>query len=290
MTWTSPAWRWLRNRRVTRRSRHRRRWLEVEPLEQRCLLTTVQFALENYATIESAISTAIVIFLIFSSVVAILWVGSHDVLVHEISPGRLGQFVLYAAFAAGALGELSQVWGEISQASGAAERLFELLRIKPEIAAPAHPRALPVPPRGDVTGECRTASFSVGRMQQEGGMALPFLALQSGEGCGIEGGAGGGGIGVHPGGQQALQSGALHVRIRNASVEFHRFPHMTGAGHGRQLPRVGAVQIQADLIKPGVARLDQAVQQGQHAMTPFLPVVPDRIRPKSGPGISTVQA
>ncbi|MEW9366008.1 hypothetical protein AB2856_27550, partial [Klebsiella pneumoniae] len=53
-------------------------------------------------------------------------------------------------FAAGALGELSQVWGEISQASGASERLFEILRIKPDIAAPANPRALPVPPRGDV--------------------------------------------------------------------------------------------------------------------------------------------
>jgi ATP-binding cassette subfamily B protein len=95
--------------------------------------------------------TAIVIFLIFASVVAILWIGSHDVLTHQISAGRLGQFVLYAAFAAGALGELSQVWGEISQASGASERLFEILRIKPDIAPPASPRALPMPPRGDVT-------------------------------------------------------------------------------------------------------------------------------------------
>lgn len=97
-----------------------------------------------------AILTAIVIFLVFTSVVAILWVGSHDVLVHQISPGRLGQFILYAAFAAGALGQLSEVWGEISQASGASERLFEILRLKPEIAAPANPRALSVPPRGDV--------------------------------------------------------------------------------------------------------------------------------------------
>lgn len=94
--------------------------------------------------------TAIVIFLVFASVVAILWVGSHDVLTNQISPGRLGQFILYAAFAAGALGQLSEVWGEISQASGASERLFEILRLKPEIAAPANPRALPVPPRGDV--------------------------------------------------------------------------------------------------------------------------------------------
>jgi ATP-binding cassette subfamily B protein len=102
------------------------------------------------STRARAFLTATVIFLIFTSVVAILWIGSHDVLTHQISAGRLGQFILYAAFAAGALGELSQVWGEVSQASGASERLFEILRIKPDIAAPANPRALPVPPRGDV--------------------------------------------------------------------------------------------------------------------------------------------
>jgi ATP-binding cassette, subfamily B, bacterial len=102
------------------------------------------------STRARAILTAVVIFLIFSSVVAILWIGSHDVLTGQITAGRLGQFILYAAFAAGALGELSQVWGEISAASGASERLFEILGVKPAIAAPANPRALPLPARGDV--------------------------------------------------------------------------------------------------------------------------------------------
>jgi ATP-binding cassette, subfamily B, bacterial len=97
-----------------------------------------------------AVLTAIIIFIVFSSVVGILWVGSHDVLTGAITPGRLGQFVLYAAFAASSLGQLSEVWGEISAASGAAERLFEILGVKSQIAAPASPRALPVPPRGDV--------------------------------------------------------------------------------------------------------------------------------------------
>ncbi|KAH2824673.1 hypothetical protein KXV85_000497, partial [Aspergillus fumigatus] len=105
-----------------------------------------------------AVLTAIIIFIVFSSVVAILWVGSHDVLIGEISPGRLGQFVLYAAFAAAGLGQLSEVWGEVSAASGAAERLFEILRVQPEIAAPASPRALPSPPRGDVAFD--NVSFS----------------------------------------------------------------------------------------------------------------------------------
>ncbi|QWG22877.1 ABC transporter ATP-binding protein/permease [Bradyrhizobium sediminis] len=102
------------------------------------------------STRARAVLTAVIIFIVFSSVVAILWIGSHDVLAGSISPGRLGQFVLYAAFAAAGLGQLSEVWGELSAASGASERLFEILRVKSAIAAPASPLALPAPARGDV--------------------------------------------------------------------------------------------------------------------------------------------
>ncbi len=102
------------------------------------------------ATQARSILTAIAIFLIFSSVVVVLWVGAQDVMSGDISAGRLGQFILYAVFAAGGLGQLSEVWGEIAQASGAAERLFEILNVKPEIHAPAHPVALPAPSRGAV--------------------------------------------------------------------------------------------------------------------------------------------
>ena len=70
------------------------------------------------STQARAILTAIIIFIVFSSVVAILWIGSHDVLTGAITPGRLGQFVLYAAFAAAGLGQLSEVWGEVSAAVG----------------------------------------------------------------------------------------------------------------------------------------------------------------------------
>jgi ATP-binding cassette subfamily B protein len=100
-----------------------------------------------------SVLTAVIIFIVFTSVVVILWVGSHDVLTGAITPGRLGQFVLYAVFAALGLGQLSEVWGEVSAASGASERLFEILRVKSSIAAPASPRAMPVPARGDVSFE-----------------------------------------------------------------------------------------------------------------------------------------
>jgi ATP-binding cassette, subfamily B, bacterial len=102
------------------------------------------------ATKARAVLTAIAIFLVFASVVLVLWVGAQDVLAGRITPGRLSQFVLYAVFAAGGLGELSQVWGEIAQASGAAERLFEILGLEPQIKPPAQPVKLRKPARGEV--------------------------------------------------------------------------------------------------------------------------------------------
>lgn len=102
------------------------------------------------STKARSLLTAVIIFIVFSSVVAILWVGSHDVATGAMTQGRLGQFILYAVFAAAGLGQLSEVWGEVSSASGAAERLFEILHVKSSITAPAMPRALPLPARGDV--------------------------------------------------------------------------------------------------------------------------------------------
>jgi ATP-binding cassette subfamily B protein len=97
--------------------------------------------------------TAVAIFLVFASVVVVLWVGAQDVIAGGMTPGRLSQFVLYAVLAASGLGQLSEVWGELSQASGAAERLFEILRVKPVITAPAQPMELPEPPRGELRFE-----------------------------------------------------------------------------------------------------------------------------------------
>ena len=94
--------------------------------------------------------TAIAIFLIFASVVGILWYGAQDVLSGTITGGRLGQFVLYAVLAAASMGELSEVWGEVNQAAGAAERLGELLAVQSEIRSPSHPKPLPEPPRGEI--------------------------------------------------------------------------------------------------------------------------------------------
>jgi ATP-binding cassette subfamily B protein len=97
-----------------------------------------------------ALLTAIAIFLVSSSVVLVLWIGAQEVIAAQMTPGRLGQFILYAVLASSALGSLSEIGGEIAQASGAAERLFEILAIKPVIVRPARPLTLPSPARGEV--------------------------------------------------------------------------------------------------------------------------------------------
>ncbi|MBC8049498.1 MAG: ATP-binding cassette domain-containing protein [Chitinophagales bacterium] len=106
-----------------------------------------------------AFLTATAIFLVFASVIGILWLGAQDVLAGTMTGGRLAQFVLYAAFAAGAVGELAEVWGELQQAAGAAERLTELLQVKSDIVSP--PAPIPFKPklRGEIAFENVTFSY-----------------------------------------------------------------------------------------------------------------------------------
>ena len=100
-----------------------------------------------------ALLTGVAIFLISASVVGVMWYGAQGVLAHTMSAGQLSQFVLYAVFGASALGQLSEVYGELAQAAGAAERLGEILAAVPAIKPPADPVSMPVPARGAVTFE-----------------------------------------------------------------------------------------------------------------------------------------
>jgi ATP-binding cassette, subfamily B, bacterial len=101
------------------------------------------FAAARSSVFARAILTFVAIFAIFASVVAVLWFGSRDVLSGAMTAGTLSQFLIYAVIAAGALGALSEVWGDLSQAAGASERIAELLTQKPAVAAPLVPTPLP---------------------------------------------------------------------------------------------------------------------------------------------------
>ena len=150
---------------------------QVERIRDAFALATEEaFAVAGWRTAMRSWLTAAVIFIAFGSIVGVLWYGAQAVLAGEMTGGTLGQFLLYAAIAALSTGALSEVWGEVQLAAGAAERLSEILHMRPAIAAPANPRPLPSPPHATLAFEdvhfaypmrpdqkaLRGASFNVG--------------------------------------------------------------------------------------------------------------------------------
>jgi ATP-binding cassette subfamily B protein len=97
-----------------------------------------------------AVMTVIVIFLTFAGIVGVLWIGARDVRAEVMTVGELIQFVIYAVMVAGAVGALSEIWGELQRAAGATERLVELLNTSDAVQDPARPIALPRPVRGEI--------------------------------------------------------------------------------------------------------------------------------------------
>ena len=86
--------------------------------------------------------TFIVIFLVFSGIVCVLWLGARDVQNEVLSSGTLVQFLIYAIMVGGAVAAFSELWAEIQRAAGATERLTELLRSEDEIKDPETPKTL----------------------------------------------------------------------------------------------------------------------------------------------------
>jgi len=131
-----------------------------EPVDRKRFGGTVEdsFATAVKRVRARALMTALVIVLIFSSIVGVLWIGAQDVMSGAMTAGQLTQFVFQAILVASGVGALSEVWTEVLQASGAAERLMELLATKPQIEAPANPVALP-PARGAVRFEHVTFEY-----------------------------------------------------------------------------------------------------------------------------------
>ncbi|QJU58025.1 ATP-binding cassette domain-containing protein [Sphingomonas sp. AP4-R1] len=123
-------------------SRERRRFADV--VER-------AFAASRTRIIIRAIMTAVVIGLIFGSITLVLQQGAVDVASGRMSGGAIFAFVVTAGLVAGALGALTEVYGDLLRGAGAASRLHELLSERAEIAAPAKPQALPLPPRGGLS-------------------------------------------------------------------------------------------------------------------------------------------
>jgi len=139
-----------------------------------------------------ALLTVIAILLVFGAIVFVLWLGAHAVVRGEMSGGELGQFILYAAIVAGALGALSEVMGEALRAAGATERLLELLAAESPIQPPPVPELLP--PR-TANGAALTLShlfFRYPSRPEAAALADLSLAVRPGETVAVVGPSGAG--------------------------------------------------------------------------------------------------
>lgn len=116
-----------------------------EDFEQKRFSDRINALFSNAANRErtSAMLSAIVIVLAFTGVSIILWIGGHDVLAGKMTAGELSAFIFYAVMVATAVGSIAEVFGQLKRATGASERIRELLATPTEIAAPAQPVALP---------------------------------------------------------------------------------------------------------------------------------------------------
>ena len=137
-----------------------------------------------------AVMTALVIFLVGAGIVIVLWVGASDVLAGRMTGGELSQFILYAVFLATGMGAVSETWGDVQRASGATERLMEILSTEPSISAPERPLALPQPAKGTVAFENVTFRYPT-RPDQKALHGVTF-SVQQGEAVALVGPSGAG--------------------------------------------------------------------------------------------------
>ncbi len=103
-------------------------------------LTEASFDAARRRILTRSVLTAIVIFLVFTSIVVVLWIGARDVRAGSMSPGGLVQFVIYSVMVAGSVAALSEIWGELQRAAGATERMVELINATDPISDLAAPQ------------------------------------------------------------------------------------------------------------------------------------------------------
>jgi len=89
----------------------------------------------------------------FAGIVFVLWQGGLLVLDGKLTAGALVGFLLYTISIAASIGALATSFTNYNEAVGAAERVFEILEMHPDIADPAEPVPLPSPVRGRVAFE-----------------------------------------------------------------------------------------------------------------------------------------
>ena len=139
-----------------------------------------------------ALLTVTAILLVFGAIVFVLWLGAHAVIEGRMSAGELGQFILYAAIVAGAIGALSETLGDAQRAAGASERLLELLAERSPIISPTQPLALPHSTSNGSHLQITAVNFRYPSRPDQSALADFSLNVQPGETIAIVGPSGAG--------------------------------------------------------------------------------------------------
>ena len=153
-------------------------------------LTEQAFDAARRRIVTRAILTVSVIFLVFTGVVGVLWMGARDVISGIMSPGQLVQFLIYSVMVAGAVAALAEIWGELQRAAGATERLIELLEAEDIIKDPVFPIAAPERAVGDI--EFKNVTFTYPARPEIHALANLNLHVKPGETVALVGPSGAG--------------------------------------------------------------------------------------------------
>lgn len=140
--------------------------------------------------VTRAVMTISVIFLVFTGVVGVLWMGARDVINGVMTPGQLVQFLIYSVMVAGAVAALSEIWGELQRAAGATERLIELIEAEDVIKDPENPVPAPERATGNITFD--GINFSYPARPEILALADLNLQIQPGETVALVGPSGAG--------------------------------------------------------------------------------------------------
>ena len=138
----------------------------------------------------SSLLSGLIVLTAFSAIVIVLWIGAHAVAEETISPGILGQFLLYAMFLAGSTTALGEVWSDVQRAAGAMERLMELLSAQADIKAPDNPIALPAQGRGHI--QIKDIDFNYPSRPEQKALDNFTLEIEAGETVALVGPSGAG--------------------------------------------------------------------------------------------------
>ncbi len=136
--------------------------------------------------------TVLAIVLVFGAIVFVLWLGAHAVMQGAMTGGELGQFILYSALVAGAVGALAETLGEAQRAAGATERLLELMAERSPIQSPLQPKSLPARTQAGAALALHDVTFHYPSRPQSSSLEHFTLNVKPGETVAVVGPSGAG--------------------------------------------------------------------------------------------------